>query len=103
MNTVEKLKSIGGNEWIKGDMHRFYFSNLEECIDLKIERFGTGNIFRAVYEGKEISNRSARTIIDDLNMTKVWFDIKENKFSFKGIREYAETAIEFLTKKMSEV
>ena len=98
MNTVEKLKSIGGNEWIKGDMHRFYFSDLASLIDLKIERFNTGNISKAIYEGKEISNSSARKMMDDLNNTKVWFDVVKNKFQFKGDEYYAEIVIENLNK-----
>ena len=76
---IEKMKEIGGSEWIKGDMHRVYFNaeKFNELSGLVINFYKTGNISSAIFQGEKISNSRAYKLRAD----KVYFDVKAGKFS----------------------
>ena len=101
MNAVEKIIKMGGVEWKKGNIHRFYFNNLNKWIELELEYYNTGNISNARYEGSEISNCAAKKIMGDLADSKVWFDVSDEKFYYKtgfSVKDdyYAEKAARLL-------
>lgn len=71
--TIENLENIGGNRWTKGNYDRIYFS--PESLGLKIERYNTGNIFHAEYNGEKISNSRASEIIN----AKIYVNVNDGK------------------------
>lgn len=99
MSAIEKAIQMGAVEWSKGSIRRFYFNDLCKWVGLTVEKFNSGNISKAWYEGSEISNSAATKIMNDLSDTKIWFDTKTNKFEYKtgfSVKDsyYAEKAIE---------
>lgn len=89
---IDKMKSIGGREWIKGDYHRIYF-NLDfmaDCINLDLDFYKTGNICSARLDGERISNCQAKRILTKLD-GKFWYDVKTESFMIKEVdRDYAK-------------
>src|SRR5690606_5067375 len=84
--TVENLVAVGGREWKRGDKHRVYFNNLIDFLPLEVERYKSGSISWAAWEGEEISNRQALLILD--SVYGVYYDVNEEKFVGRyGIRE----------------
>jgi len=88
----EALKAIGGSEWIRGDKHRIYFNDLPKWYGLQYTTYNTGNVKSAQLDGQPISNSQARGIIYGLD--KIWYDVKNGDFSYRGDPEYCEKAIE---------
>lgn len=80
-NMVDKLKKIGGKEWISGTNHRIYFNNLSKYYNgLSVSRYGTGNISSATLNGEKLSNSRARALMTELDMGKLWYDVKTGQF-----------------------
>lgn len=84
--TVENLVAVGGREWKRGNRHRVYFNNLIDFLPLEIERYKSGNISWAAWEGKEIANRQALLILQSVD--GVYYDVATGKFrGCYGLRE----------------
>jgi hypothetical protein len=83
---IEKLKKIGGNEWVKNDYHRIYFdlNVTTELVGLKLDFYKTGNISCAWLDGEQISNSQAKRIIRAID-GKFWYDVKSEQFMQKGV------------------
>jgi len=77
---IEALKQLGGTEWVKDELHRVYFNNLEELYGLDCRCYKTGNIAEAFLHSEPISNSEARRIRGCLCDMKIWFDMKDRKF-----------------------
>ncbi|MGD8786308.1 MAG: hypothetical protein PVJ60_02705 [Phycisphaerales bacterium] len=107
---IEKLKKIGGNEWIKNDYHRIYFNEelLCELYGLETNHYKTGNISSASLKDKPLSNSKARKIMNDLSMLKIWYDVKTGEFVFKcsmrlygDVNEYFEAIVDAINTKIA--
>ena len=79
----EKLESIGGKLWERGDLRRIYFNNLEDFCSFGYSRYNSGSIKRAFLNGEKISNRAASALLYDLEYSKVFFDLVEGQFKTK--------------------
>ena len=99
---IEKLKSIGGNEWIKDDYHRIYFNDLEEWMGLELSRYNTGNISSAYDNGERISNTKAGKVMTRIENTKIWWDIPGGKFCYRGDEDIAVQVVEAIESKLKE-
>lgn len=84
--TVENLVAVGGREWKRGNRHRVYFNNLIDFLPLEVERYKSGSISWAAWEGEEIANRQALLILQSVD--GVYYDVVEEKFYGRyGLRE----------------
>jgi hypothetical protein len=95
MTKLEKIINIG-NEWIKGDYHRVYFSTekMIMILGLEIIRYNTGSISSAKLNGEYISNNKASQIIDSVELRKHYYDVKNNMF----VSCYAEELNKYFNK-----
>ena len=85
MNDIDKIKSAG-KEWVKGDYHRIYFNNLEKFYTaLEINTYKTGSISSATLNGEKISNNRAYKIQTDLDVGKLYYDVKNSAWVHTGI------------------
>lgn len=107
---IEKLKKIGGSEWIKNEHHRIYFNNLPELFGLTCSYYKTGNIFSATLDGEKISNGRAREIETILRFGKIWYNVKTEMFEWKlsNCRDFtaetiADEIIDEIKKRAAEV
>lgn len=76
---IEKLKAVGGSEWIRDEHHRIYF-NLDvmvKMIELELGFYKTGNISSARLDGEQISNSKAKQILNSIN-GKFYYDVKSD-------------------------
>lgn len=89
---IENLVNIGGNRWTKGNYDRIYFS--AESLGLKVERYHTGNISHAEYNGKKISHSSATEIIN----AKIYVDVNDGKIHSNNDSSIIESMIETIEK-----
>ena len=83
---IDSLLEIGGREWKsdRDDKHRVYFNNLVDLFGrLEVERYKTGGISYAKFDGEEISNTKAKEIVDALNEGKLWYDVNAGKFYYQ--------------------
>jgi hypothetical protein len=73
---IDRLESIGGSRWQKGEMDRVYFNLLAfaEAAGLECETYGTGNIKNARFGGEKLSNNRATKLSDALYRSKVYVD-----------------------------
>src|SRR5690606_16703203 len=84
--TVENLVAVGGREWKRGACHRVYFNNLIDFLPLEVERYKSGRISWASWEGEEISNRQAYLILESVE--NVYYDVATGEFrGCYGLRE----------------
>jgi len=83
---IEKLKQLGGTEWIKDEHHRIYFNTdaIVKIINLELTFYNTGNISSARLDGEQISNSKANQLLQKIN-GKLWYDIYKEKWSKKDI------------------
>lgn len=76
--SVETMKAIGGNEWIRGDKHRVYLNDwLEFAEGIDIDFYKSGGVWGAAIDGQGIANGRARQILGAVH--KVYFDATDGK------------------------
>ncbi|WP_458089462.1 hypothetical protein [Streptomyces malaysiensis] len=75
--TVDTMTAIGGNRWQKNGMDRVYLNDWDRYLPLEIDRYKSGNISWAAWEGETIANRQAGLILGSID--KVWFDAADGK------------------------
>ncbi|GAA2640031.1 hypothetical protein [Streptomyces axinellae] len=75
--TSETMTAIGGNRWQKNGKDRVYINDWAEFAGIETNRYGTGNISSAFYQGERISNRQAGLLLGSIS--KVWFDAADGK------------------------
>lgn len=75
--TVETMTAIGGSRWTKAGHDRVYINDWDQYLPLEINRYNTGNISWAAWEGETIANRQAGLLLGSLH--KVWFDAADGK------------------------
>jgi len=73
---VEALKAVGGNEWIKGDKHRVYFTQVR-LIEL----------VKAQLAGETLSNTRANHVVSLSMAVKVWFDVPTGQFQWTSTHQ----------------
>ena len=59
--TIKKYEAAGFKRWTKNGMDRLYID--AEALGLEVERYGTGNIKSATWQGVKVSNADARRIL----------------------------------------
>ncbi|MDO5835635.1 MAG: hypothetical protein Q4P17_03930 [Methanobacterium sp.] len=104
MTTIQKLKDLGGSEWIKGDIHRIYF-NEKDILKLggaSFKYYNSGNIQSGKLDNEVISNSYGNKLKSDAFSVKLWWDASDRKFHTKGNPEtdIIERAIENIKKQM---
>ena len=75
--TVATMTAIGGNRWQKNGHDRVYINDWAEFAGIEINRYGTGNISSAFYQGERISNSQAGKLLGCID--KVWYDAADGK------------------------
>ena len=79
-NMTDKLISMGGKFWEKGDMKRVYLNEWLDLAGVEISRYKTGNIKSAYFNGAKISNSKA----SELGSVKVFWDCNAEKLMVSG-------------------
>ena len=98
---IDKLKQIGGSEWIKNDIHRIYFNNIFELLGAEITYHKSGTFDNVKINGQRISNSKAYSM---LKFGKVWYDVKTGKFESKNIDKiYFDQVVESIKEKVAEI
>jgi hypothetical protein len=75
--STETMVAIGGNRWTKAGKDRVYINDWAQYLPLEINRYNTGNICWAAWDGETIANRQAGLILGSID--KVWFDAADGK------------------------
>ena len=100
---IKKLEAIGGKYWEGGERKRVYF-NADAVLHnsgLEVERYNTGRISSAKYNGKEISNSWATEIINKIQYGKIYFDLNTNKVMTSG--SYSDHSQEIVDNFVSKI
>ena len=77
MYSVETMTAIGGSRWQKNGHDRVYINNWVDYLPLEIDRYKSGNICWAAWNGETISNSQAAKLLGTID--KVWFDAADGK------------------------
>lgn len=72
-NEIKTLEAVGFKRWTKGDFDRLYIDPIK--IGLMVDRYRTGNIAYAEWQGEKISNNRAKELIN----TKVFIDVTDGE------------------------
>jgi hypothetical protein len=75
--TVETMTAIGGNRWTKNGHDRVYINDWDRHLPLEIDRYKSGNICWAAWDGETISNTQASKLLGTID--KIWFDAADGK------------------------
>lgn len=75
--SIETMTAIGGNRWTKAGHDRVYLNDWATLAGLDIERYKSGNICSATWQGETISNSQAYKLLGSID--KVWFDAADGK------------------------
>ena len=85
---VKELEIKGFKRWQKGSMDRLYINACN--LGLTVERYNTGNIKRAYFNGESVSNSEGRRMIT----AKTYIDVKSGRvYSDNDILKRAVMAI----------
>lgn len=84
---IEKAIEDGARRWTKEGYDRLYAS--PKLLGFSCERYHTGNISGAYWEGERISNAEGGRILD----TKVYYDLTTDRVSVKGPTYYHREAL----------
>jgi hypothetical protein len=82
LTPADKLKSIGGKEWIKNNQHRIYFNaeSVLEAVGYKIDRYDSGKVRMLIDpDGNEVGFSATKEFLDDLD--GAFYDVETNKFT----------------------
>lgn len=80
----EMLVKVGGKRWQQGNYDRVYFNDLPRWYGIEYTTYKTGNISGASLNGSRISNSLAYGLVNDLDHSKLWYDVGEDTFQGKG-------------------
>ncbi|WP_329114407.1 hypothetical protein [Streptomyces sp. NBC_01353] len=85
--TVDAVKAIGGNEWIRGTYHRVYLNDWAQYAGIEVTRYNTGRISSASLGGRGISNDRAGRLLGLVD--KLYFDAADGRLHIQhsGARE----------------
>ena len=86
---IAALESKGFKRWQKGNYDRLYAD--ATILGLKVERYNTGNIFSAEFQGEKISNSEARKIL----ATKTYIDVTTGKV-YSGYDKLGQVALQIM-------
>nr|DAK48516.1 MAG TPA: hypothetical protein [Caudoviricetes sp.] len=84
---IEKAIEDGARRWTKEGYDRLYVS--PELLGFSYNRYHTGNISCAYWDGERISNAEGGRILD----TKVYYDLTTDRVSVKGPTYYHREAL----------
>ena len=74
---IQRMIDDGAKRWTKYEEDRLYLSH--EALGLVVERYNTGNIFSAKWQGEHISN----TYATELDAVNLWLNLKNGKIGAK--------------------
>lgn len=107
--TIDDLSKLPGKIWETDNLKRYYFNELDKLADFHCNHYKTGNISSASFKGEGISNCRAQEIAFILSQSKVFYDLKNNKFGFKAYdskryngQEIAQYIIEKIKKMLAQ-
>lgn len=83
---ITALEGKGFNRWTKGNMDRLYIN--ADALGLEVERYNTGNVSSAYWQGERISNSRGSAML----YAKTYIDIATGKLvgTHDLLREAAE-------------
>ena len=90
---INELVNMGANRWMKGGYDRLYIA--PEVLGLKCDRYKSGNVRYAEFNGERISNSLAREMLE----SKCYIDLSTNEIVC--INYTLRCAIEELLESMS--
>ena len=103
---VKILGQHGGDLWRKNEFRRIYFDRavIMKFGRLRLERYGTGNIFKATLRGERITNSEAYRYCGELNQGKFYYDLVKGGFHIERVKlNYAESMVEGFLEKMQSL
>lgn len=93
---ISRLINKGCRRWTKGERDRLYVSS--DVLGLQVERYKTGNISYAEFQGERISNSLAADLAD----VTVWIDLHTGEIHTKGYRSAACATMREAAEKLIE-
>lgn len=99
---VTKLTNAGANRWTKYGKDRMYLQNIDtNIIGLDVDRYNTGNICKATFNGEKISNSEAYRILG--SFSKSYIDLEDGKIYGCSENEYGEGFIKNMNNNFKEI
>lgn len=80
-----ELVAKGGRKWVKANMIRYYFEIDPALFGWVVERYKTGAVKSAKFNGNKISNNKADAALRELNRAKFWYDVVFSDFYSEGL------------------
>lgn len=93
---IEKLISLGAKRWTKYDRDRLYIRDIAKELGLDYDRYNTGNIRYASFNGEKISNSQCRRMLDQID--GAYINLATGEIMIGGREEEAQMFISALEK-----
>lgn len=87
--TLDAMKAIGGNEWIRGSYHRVYLNDWAQYAGIDVDYYRTGNVCGATLGGRGIANGRVVGLLG--SVSKVYFDVTDGQLR---VQHYGADAYE---------
>lgn len=95
--TIKKYEAAGFKRWTKNGMDRLYID--AEALGLEVERYGTGNIKSATWQGEKVSNADARRIL----ASKAYIDVETGELHVSSdFEKYGVPTVEEMARELAE-
>lgn len=93
---IEKLISLGAKRWTKYGRDRLYIRDTAKELGLDYDRYNTGNIRYASFNGEKISNSQCRRMLDQID--GAYINLATGEIMMGGREEEAHMFISALEK-----
>lgn len=93
---IEKLISLGAKRWTKYGRDRLYIRDTAKELGLDYDRYNTGNIRYASFNGEKISNSQCRRMLDQID--GAYINLATGEIMMGGREEEAQMFISALEK-----
>lgn len=95
--TIKKYEAAGFKRWTKDGMDRLYID--AEALGLEVERYGTGNVKSATWQGEKVSNADARRIL----ASKAYIDIETGELHVSSdFEKYGMPSVGEMARELAE-
>jgi hypothetical protein len=95
--TIKKYEAAGFKRWTKNGLDRLYID--AEALGLEVERYGTGNVKSATWQGEKVSNADARRIL----ASKAYIDVETGELHVSSdFEKYGMPTVEEMARELVE-